>query len=381
MLANKTFAQQGLQQVLASVAENNKTLSTQKQSEYAMGLSFKTDLNPENPFVEYDRLPGRPDGAGVQQEFSVTQQLDFPTVYAKKRRLSVLQQNGLSNQTRQVRQQVLLQAKKTFVELVYLNKKVVQLKQRSARARQLQSDLDVKLAASDATALEVNKVKLQSLTIGNELRSVTTRRQQVLQKLAELNGGRPLAVADTVYPAMQINEDFEQLDSLIEATDPDLAVLRQQIGIEQSELSLTKAMNLPKIQVGYHYQSILGQRYQGAHFGLTLPLWENANKLKARNAAIQHSRLRLEENRNAHFWEVRQLFDQYLSQKQALSEYEESISGLTTQQLLDSSLELKHITVIDYVLELNYLNSALDARLELEKDLNLTLAELTRYQL
>jgi outer membrane protein, heavy metal efflux system len=51
--------------------------------------------------------------------------------------------------------------------------------------------------------------------------------------------------------------------------------------IGQQMVEVSKALNLPKFETGYHYQAMLGQRFNGLHLGLTIPLWENKNKVNA----------------------------------------------------------------------------------------------------
>ena len=72
-------AQSELEKILSDVERNNKSIAADKQYWEAQKMSYKTGLNPENPRIEYDRLPGSPEGAGTQQDFSVTQGFDFPS--------------------------------------------------------------------------------------------------------------------------------------------------------------------------------------------------------------------------------------------------------------------------------------------------------------
>src|SRR5688500_3545135 len=88
LAATVVKAQSGLEKILSQVERNNKSLAAEKQYWEAQKLSYKTGLNPGNPKAEYDHLPGRPEGAGTQREFSVTQGLDFPTSYGKRRVVS-----------------------------------------------------------------------------------------------------------------------------------------------------------------------------------------------------------------------------------------------------------------------------------------------------
>src|SRR5688500_15040977 len=103
-------AQSGLDKILSEVERNNKSLSAEKQYFEAQKLSYKAGLNPENPRIEFDHLPGSPEGAGTQQDFSVTQGFDFPTSYGKRRAVSDEQITQADLQVSTFRQQLLLEA-------------------------------------------------------------------------------------------------------------------------------------------------------------------------------------------------------------------------------------------------------------------------------
>jgi outer membrane protein TolC len=374
-------AQGSIETVLQSVKKNNKTILAQRDYEAARKIESRTGLNPDNPFVEYDRLPGRPDGAGVQQEFSITQQLDFPTAYGHKRKVARKVTSQSETNTRMVRQSILADAKKVCIQIIYHNKRRIELTKRAERAQRLVNDISEKLKLSAATALDLNKARLQKLDAENQLRLNGSLLRQQLQKLAELNGGNAVQLPDTVYPELPELATLPVLDSLIEAADPGLLSLKQQIGIDQAQLALSRSLTLPKFQVGYHYQSFLGQRYQGFHFGLSVPLWQQANTVKLAQANQLFSTSRLEAERSEHYSSIVQLYEQYEVQKQALDQYRVSLTGLGTLPLLDAALKLSQITAIEYVLETTYLYAATDTFGELERDLQLTAVDLYKYRL
>ncbi|QLH33489.1 MAG: hypothetical protein HWD62_14635 [Cyclobacteriaceae bacterium] len=56
----KGSAQTELEKVLSQIERNNKSLISEKQFWEAEKLSYRTGLNPENPLVEYEHLPGTP---------------------------------------------------------------------------------------------------------------------------------------------------------------------------------------------------------------------------------------------------------------------------------------------------------------------------------
>lgn len=184
-----TFAQSDISQVLEAVEKNNKSIQANKRYLEAKRAEFKTGLTPYDPQVEYDYLFGSPDGAGNQRDFSLTQRLDFPTTYKRKRELSSQQIAQTIVQQKVHRQDILLQAKLVALQIIYLNRKGAELNRGLVNSQQLVGDYQKKLEKGDVTILEVNKAKLQLLNIQSEVALNHNEIQVHTTKLTQLNGG------------------------------------------------------------------------------------------------------------------------------------------------------------------------------------------------
>src|SRR5829696_8899345 len=151
------FAQADVDSLVKQVERNNKSIQTNKKYWEAKQAEFKTGLSPYDPQVEYDYLFGSPAGAGNQKDFSVTQRLDFPTTYKRKKELSNTQIAQTNLQQGVNRQDVLLEAKLVTIQIIYLNKKAAELRRRLANTQQLVQDYQKKLDQGDVVVLDVNK--------------------------------------------------------------------------------------------------------------------------------------------------------------------------------------------------------------------------------
>ena len=377
----QTLGQSQADVVLESIRRNNKTIQAGKLYYTAQNTIAKTGNTPANPFVEYDHLYGTPAGAGTQKDFSVTQQLDFPTAYGYRFKVanSRIEQNAFLQKSAE--QEVLLEAKKICIELVYQNKKQVAFERRFAINQKLYTDIKKKFDLQDATVLDLNKIKVQLATVKSDLILQKGKVTELKTRLTELNGGLELAITDTLYPETLPVPLFEELDSLIEANDPIIRSYEKDIEVNQQQLNLVKSLTLPKIETGYHSQSILGQNYKGFHLGVSIPLWENKNKVKSQSQSLDYSSLRLQEQRIEHRYANKGIYNRYEAVKQAFSETQSILDNLNTVPMLDKALRLGQITSIEYGNELGLYYSLQERLLELEKDYNLTIAELQKYML
>jgi outer membrane protein TolC len=240
-------AQFVIDSLLKTIEANNKSIKSSAKYWQAKGEEFKSGLTPYDPQVDYDYMYGSPIGAGNQRDFAITQRFDFPTVYRRKKFLSGVQIQQTEKQQQVHRQEILLHAKLIALELIYLNKKALELSQRLNNTSELVNNLQKKIDQGELIVLDLNKAKLQLLNIRNDIALNTNLIQTITTKLTELNGGIPIEVAETTYPIVPPLTEFSILDSRIEANDPVLKIYQLDIDIMRKQLLVQKSLVLPKI--------------------------------------------------------------------------------------------------------------------------------------
>ena len=367
--------------VLVNIAKNNKTIVANTKYWEAKKLEYQTGLTPYNPKVDYDYLIGTLSNAGNQTDFAITQSFDFPTVYARKKQLSNEQIKQAEFQLNANRQEVLLEAKIICIELIYRNKFNSELTTRKQNTEKWLTAFQKSLEKGQGNIMDVNKAKLQLIEINASFQENLSISNQLNQKLTELNGGVPIQFSDTAYSSFEFISDFATLEQEIEANDPVRKYLEQEKVIGQNEVSLSKSLTLPKIETGYHYQSILGQRFNGVHFGLTTPLWENKSIVKTQQAELILNEANLQDHINEHYYDIKQKYERMTNLKITLDKYQTLFSSLNNVELLDKSLSLGQISTIEYFMEMTYYYEALKNYLKTEMEYNKVVAELYKYQL
>jgi outer membrane protein TolC len=171
------------------------------------------------------------------------------------------------------------------------------------------------------------------------------------------------------------------LDSTIEANDPIIKVYEQEIKLQELNISVQKALNLPKIEAGYHSQGILGQSYKGAHAGITIPLWENKNRAKAAQANLAYATTNSQTHILEHRLENKGYYDQLAVRVNAMEEYRTLLATLNNTPLLNKALRLGQITTIQYFQDESYYFSAYDKYLQIEWEYQQAVARLYKFQL
>ncbi len=375
------YAQSSLDMMLAQVATNNQTIRTERLRTEAATKEFQTGIWLSDPQISYDFLKGFPNTAGNQNDLTVVQPFDYPTAYARRRKLADLRTGQLVFGSRSLRQDVLLEAKLIGIQLIYLNKRRMELSRRMAAAQQFLADYQKKYDARDATALDLNKARHQLVNLQAELKLLEAEASEHFTKLAALNGGIATTVTDTIYPIATGLPVFDTLEQTIEASDPTLQFLQTQKQVGDAQVSLTKALNLPKMEAGYHYQGILGQQFHGLHVGLSIPLWENKNRVAYQQLQTAFYAGQIEEHRTEHYYEIKRLYEKYQNLGVSLEEYRQNLLSLNNLDLLNKALQAGQITTLEYFVEKSLLYESRDRLLELEREVAEVLTELYKYQL
>lgn len=381
IVCHQMSAQSTIPSVLESVAANNPALLANRQSWEALKLEYQTGLTLPNPVVQGQFLWGSPATAGNQTDVFAVQPFDFPTTYRKRKELAKARGAVSMPALDAQRREVLLEAKLVCLELVFRNKLSLFYSQRKADLEKLQADFQTKLDRGDGNLLDVNKSRLQLLEVNQLATENEVVLQQLQNQLTALNGGRRIVFQDTIYPETPDIPSFEQLEDLIEATDPMLRKLGMEKQIAIQQLQLAKAWKLPNFEAGYHYQGILGQRFNGVHVGLSIPVWEQKNRVQHAEANIASAELGLQEHRIAHYYEIKELYDRQTKLRLAMNEYQQALSAAGNTQLLDKALAFGEINSITYFMELNFYQNARQHLLRTEFELQATIASLMRHLL
>lgn len=390
---NKTFSTIGLlllsvllqaqtvNDLLWQIETNNKKLQAERQRLQAAKTGFQTGLTLYDPQVSYDYMKGSPATAGNQIDFIINQPFDFPTAYGQKKKVSDLKVSQADFEEAVIRREILLEAKVLCVQLIYLNRRKAELAQRLQAVQKFYDDYQKKFERQQASILDLNKARLRLLSIQTEQNRVETERQTALQQLAELNGGVALDFTTDTYPAAALPPAFEPLFDYIESIDPALKYYEKQKQIGEAQTSLSKSLSLPKLEAGYHYQGILGQRFNGAHIGFNIPLWEKKNTVKYQLQQTHFYDRQIQDHHHEHYFEVKKLYDRAANLSAQQEVFRQHLDALNATPLLDKALQAGQVSTLEYFLELSLYYESVDQFLLLEAQYHETLARLLKHEL
>ena len=377
-----TRAQSSIDQVLKSIETNNKSLQANTKMTDAQKLDAQTGKFLANPTFEWEQMWGNRNNPGSEYSFTAKQSLDFPTTYANKNKLAALKANTIGFQAAAYRQQLLLNAKQTCIEIIYLRKQKSLLDKRLANAETMFEHYKKRFESGDANQLELNKIQLELLNAQNQSRLNKTALTAAEEQLRNLNGGGPIPFDATNYPEGEDLIDFEQLQTAFMENDPNLKSLTGDQEIANREVKLNRSLTLPKFDVGYKRTASSGNvASNGFVVGVSIPLFENKNTVKKAKAQAEFATASLADNQLNLKTNLRQLYQQAEALQISRADYAKVLEQQRNIELLNKALNAGQISVIDYFTELTTIYDSHQSYLDVEKEYHSILAQLYQYKL
>lgn len=377
-----TRAQSSIDQVLRNIETNNKSLQANTKMTDAQKLEAQTGKFLANPSVEWEQMWGNRNNPGSEYTLTVKQSLDFPTTYSNKNKLANLKANTIGFQSAAYRQQLLLNAKQTCIEIIYLRKQKSLLDERLANAETMFALYKKRFESGDANQLELNKIQLELLNAQNQSRLNKAALTAAEEQLRNLNGGKPITFDATNYPAGEELINFDQLQAAFMDADPNLKSLTGNQEIANREVKLSRSLTLPKFDVGYKRNAASHHvASNGIMVGVSIPLFENKNTVKKAKAQAEFATASLEDNRLNLKTNLQQLYQQAEALQISRADYAKVLEQQRNIELLNKALNAGQLSVIDYFTELSTIYDSHQSYLDVEKEYHSILAQLYQYKL
>lgn len=392
----KTDAQtSGIDVILRQIETNNKELQANAQLISSQKLENKADNNLPDPTLSYAHLWDSRNSSETVGELVVAQSFDFPTLYASRRKTNRLKTNALDAQATAFRQQILLQAKETCLDIIMLQRQQALLDERLKNAEELSVLYAKRLETGDANILETNKINLELLNVRTESRLNRTTLNNKLKELIALNGDQPLTpgrpLPDTTpgaevlglteYPTVPLPEDFRPLMDELLAADPALQSLQGESSAARKQISTSKQGWLPKLELGYRRNTESGHPLNGVVVGFSFPLFENRHKVKIARAQavnLDYQKENAALQTGSVLW---QLYEEARSLHTSMEEYKHTFRQQQDLTLLKQALTGGQISMIEYFVEVSVVYQSQNNLLQLENQYQKAMAKIYKSRL
>lgn len=375
------FGQTSVQRILSSIEENNTTLHTFKKEATAEKLGNKTGIYLSNPDVEFNYLWSSPTNLEKRNDLNIKQTFDIATITGMKSRMANNKNELVDLQYKSNRLTILLEAKQYCIDLIYYNSLMKELEIRLKHSQTIADGYKQRMKQGDVNVLEYNKIQLNLSTIQGEIARVEVERNSILSELKRLNGGIDVMLTDTTYEGTLLPNNFEEWYSYAEQKNPLLQYVRQQIETSKYEVKLNKAMGLPKFSAGYMSERTRQVNSQGLSVGISIPLWENKNRVKQAKANVIAAEARRDENKQQFYNKLRTLYMRASGLQETALAYRKSLATLNSTELLMKALKVGEISLLNYIIEIGLYYNTVNQALTSERDYQRALAELSAVEL
>ena len=327
----------------------------------------KTGLTPADPNINVGYFPGIPESIGDKITWSVSQSIDFPSLY---KNIKLKKENDYQQAIMEYRLAVLIlleEAREKAIMLIALQENINKTKKRIEHLNRLEEAYSKMLEEGEATIIEYNKIGLGLAVKKNMLMEYESERQTIKSYLDLISSNNSEIIERSAYPLF---DEPEFLDLLEEKREmhPAFMIPEKEIVIAESNIKLAKARKLPAFEIGFASEIIAENQFTGPTIGLSIPLWKNKGRVEEARAKkslyeVQYeSQIRLLENN------LENKYNQYLSVKESLRILKRSLTEYITSDLLLKALQEGEISIIEYFTELSAYYDIEDKIIEKEKE-------------
>lgn len=373
---------QGIDTVMARIERNNLELQALRESNKASMLEIKAENNIQQDLsVSYSPFFSNGVRGVASSEFVASLGFDFPTQYAARKKWGDYRSEEIGRQYLLQRRDILLEAKKLCLEIIRLDAEKEILDTRLENADELLALVEKKFEEGGAGILEMNKVKMERMTIRTLAAQNSASRRSAIQNLEALNGGISLEIAAGMeYPVLPDLPDFDAFCKHI--AESDLSVLSAGASVEATaqEIKVNRQNWLPKLEVGYRRNTSLNEASDGFIVGISVPLFSGKNKVKIAKARHTAAIAGLENARLQSINEMRSSYFEMTELAQALEEYDLPLM-LNTLEALKKAVTAGQISIMDYYMEADNIFNSLADYIDIENRYQVLMAELFRNEL
>lgn len=341
---------ESIEEVLSAVGKNNPALSAYMEDVQAQTFQMKGENVPEDPSVEYSSFYKGGITGEAGSELVVSQGFDFPTLYAARHRRNELMQASLDKGLENERRKVLLQAKNLCLDIIMYRQIGELLEMQSSIAGELLSLYSTRYDAGDASALEVNKIRMELMGVATAVAENSSALDAACRTLIAMNGGKEIDFTGDWYPLVEEISDPEAAVEEYLSSDAAVSSAENAAAAAVKDISVNRQGWIPRLEIGYRRNTEIREAEHGFIVGGSIPLYSNHRKVamsKARSAAA-HSNLssvKLQAETD-----IRTAINEAERIKAAIEAYDEPLMR-ETLDLLHKAVEGGEISLIDYFVE------------------------------
>ncbi|KAF0237652.1 MAG: outer membrane efflux [Prolixibacteraceae bacterium] len=367
-------AGQDLDSLLSSVEQKNLRIAAMQKFTDAEQAGLKTDIYPDNPLVTYKYLWGDNGAAGNLQEFEVVQPFRAPGYYTSKADIKKQQFLQVNLMAGMEKQEVLHNARSVYFDIVRLEQKKLLLKNLKTETGRLTEMMKAGFEAGEFSKPVYDKAQILNIKVQNDFQKTVSDIAVLREQLWQINGGSSLEKLVFQYPENWLLPQYDSLVSRVKAQNQALLMAAAGTGEAEARIRFEKKNTLPVFEAGYKSESVANQHLRGVHGGITLPLWQNSNRVKQARLKAEVSKAVYRQTENGLAAETATLYNNAQSLQNNMLQIKEVLGN---EEVISGALELLQagqISFQEYLAEVQFLLDTKLSVIEMECDYFKTLS-------
>lgn len=344
-------------------------------------LELSAANNLSDPEIGFSHRWGSK-GIGNKWDLSISQSFEWPGVYRARRNEAKNTSMALFYDYIGKRNQLLLDVKLQLLEAIRANKIINVYLRVIQRTDSMTEAYARGVKEGQVSVLDLNKLKIVRIGYCRKLSEAETALSTAIGILNSIGGENPIP-------------DF-RIESLVEFPHSELLPLetyassasahdynrKYYSGMAQamaSQAETVKASSFPGFSVGFTHEYEMGERFNGLTVGITLPIFSNRKKTAAARqsqAAFEAQSQQIATATNA---DIEADYAVATRLKSEIGQYRTVLDDSNNMRLLRKAFDSRHITLVDYLQQVNFFLEAEVDYIETEYQYQAALARLNKF--
>lgn len=366
---------QSTESFLEKVKLNHPAIVAAKQLLSSGEAESRTGITPNDPIVRAGYFPGN-DAAGENKlTWGVSQSFDFPTRYARLKKLKRTNLELAKMEYQLTIIQLLSEARLAAISFVSSTANIRKDEYRLQNLEKLEQAYSSMLKNGETTIIDYNKIVIKKVELQSALNSLKAETALLKAQLDFMSSNNGSMLEDADYPVFE-EPEIESLNAELQAKHPAFLLPGIRLNAAVNEIDLTRSERMPAFELGYSSEIVGNTRFTGPSVGLSVPLWKNKGKVKKALEGSTYQERKAESDIIMLESYFSSLFNNYLATDENLSLVENTINASGNINLLDKALNAGEISLTNYFLELESIYQLVDISIELNDKKHRLLSQL-----
>lgn len=381
LLSSATVAvSQTIDDVLKTIESNNNDIKAAKALYESQTIEARSDNMLGNTSVAYERMLGTRSIPEKSGKVTVTQELDFPSIYAVRGKMNKEKELLYKYEYEETRRNTLLAAKELCLDLITLNKQQELIRERLKNINNLKVLYQKRYDIGDVNQLEINKIKMQEMSETTSLTINQNEINRIKRELATLNNGEELPLNITMGTEVKELPDYASYSKEAVDADMTLKISTGAYNVAVREHKVARNSWLPSLDISYIREMRPAETSNGFEIGFSMPLWNNLRNVNKTKAYKTYAMWQMEKTNREVESSVMTNYEEAQKLWEAIQVYDINLV-YDNIRLLNKTLEAKEISMIEYFMEINSLYETLETYNTLQNSYNKALAKMYKYKL